>query len=238
MDSITYIGITDSEASYANYPLWIKGDDASIEIIRLQPENREAIQKCSGIVLSGGVDTHPRFYKNSRIDYPNAPEKFIEERDEFEINIFHLSQQMELPLLAICRGMQLVNICLGGSLVQDLEEAGKDDHRKRNEQDVINEVILEKDSFLYRNAHADIVSVNSAHHQGLDKIADVFRVTAWSADGVPEAIERKENTDKPFFLGVQWHPERLGLQQPEDVLTQNIRQQFLDAAKKRSYEHH
>ncbi len=234
MHSITYIGITDSEIAYDNYPVWIKGDDPSIEIIRLRPENREDIRKCSGIVLSGGVDTHPSFYKNSRTDYPYAPEAFIEERDRFEMDIFRLSQQMELPLLAICRGMQLVNVCLGGTLIQDLEEAGKSNHRKQNKQDGTHQIILEKDSFLYPNT----AFVNSAHHQGLDVVAEALRITAWSEEGVPEAVERKVIADAPYFLGVQWHPERLGLQQPDHVLTKNMRQHFLDAAKKRNHEHY
>lgn len=239
MHPIMYIGITDSEVAYENYPVWIKGNDPSIEVIRLRRENLDDIRKCSGILLSGGVDTHPRFYNNSRTDYPNAPEIFMEERDLFETDIFQRSREMKLPLLAICRGMQLANICLGGTLVQDLQEAGTSNHRKQKEQDGIHEITIEKDSFLYRmNQDSNKVFVNSAHHQGLDIIADGLRVTARSDDGVPEAIEATGNNNEPFFLGVQWHPERVEKQLPDDTLSKNIRQQFLYAAQKRTYANH
>lgn len=231
MQHLTYIGITDSETAYANYPLWIKGQDASIEIIRLTPDNPEAVQQCSGIVLSGGVDAHPKFYNNPRMDYPNAPESLNEARDAFEMHIFQWSQEKGLPLLAICRGMQLVNICLGGTLIQDLEENNKTNHRKQNGQDGTHELLLEKGSLLHALGQSEVEMVNSAHHQGLDKIAAALRVTAWSKDGVPEAIERKATYHQPFLLGVQWHPERLGLNHPNPVFTKNIRQQFMEAAR-------
>ena len=228
---MTYIGITDSETAYPNYPLWIKGQDASIEIIRLTADNAEALARCSAVVLSGGVDTHPKFYNNPRMDYPNAPDRLDAARDAFEMQVFEWSQERALPLLAICRGMQLVNVCLGGTLIQDLEEHHKANHRKQNGRDGVHELLIEKGSFLHALGQSELDRVNSAHHQGLDQVAGALRVTAWSKDGVPEAIERKATYHQPFLLGVQWHPERLGLQHPEHVFTQNIRQQFVEAAR-------
>ena len=82
------IGITASEARYENYPLWIKGDDEDIDVIKISQENADDIKKCDGIVLSGGIDTHPKFYSNLRTDYPLAPKKFDVVRDEFELSVF------------------------------------------------------------------------------------------------------------------------------------------------------
>lgn len=231
MQEVVYIGITDSEVAYANYPLWIKGGDAGIEILRLTPDNPDALARCAGIVLSGGVDTHPKFYNNPRIDYPNAPDSLDEARDAFEMQVFEWSQAHKLPLLAICRGMQLVNICLGGTLIQDLEEHHKSNHRKQNGRDGVHALLIEKGSFLHTLGQNSLDQVNTAHHQGLDRVAADLVVTAWSKDGVPEAVERKATYQQPFFLGVQWHPERLGLQHPEHVFTQNIRHAFLTAAR-------
>ncbi|MDP1676046.1 MAG: gamma-glutamyl-gamma-aminobutyrate hydrolase family protein [Bacteroidota bacterium] len=231
MQNVIFIGITDSEASYANYPLWIKNDDPCIKIIKLTPDNYDVVNHCSAIILSGGIDTHPKFYNNKRINYPNAPEAFNEQRDEYEIIIFQLSQKIGLPVLAICRGMQLVNVCMGGTLIQDLEENNKSNHRKQNNKDGIHNIKIEKDSYLFTICKTELATVNSAHHQGLDTIAPEFRVSAWSHDGVAEVIERKDRNNHPFFLGVQGHPERFAQIQPNDILTSNIRSQFINAAK-------
>src|SRR4051812_5589994 len=96
------IGITATASGYENYPEWIMAGDDSIEVIQLNPGDFAELQKCHGIVLSGGLDSHPKFYKNERLDYPNAPAKFDELRDEFEIGVFEYSLQRKLPVLAIC----------------------------------------------------------------------------------------------------------------------------------------
>ncbi len=224
------IGITDTEARYPNYPLWIKGDDDSIEIIQLTPENFEDIKKCDGIVLSGGIDTHPRFYNNQRTDYPVAPDKFREERDEFELEVFEYAK-VKLPVLGICRGMQLVNVALKGDLIQDLEENKQLDHRRRNDADGIHEITAVKDSLLYQITQTEKGIVNSAHHQAIGVLADELMINSYSPDGVPEGAEWKNKIGKPFFLCIQWHPERLAQIQKDNPFTKNIRTSFLEAVK-------
>jgi len=228
---VVFIGITETEASYENYPLWIKGNDDTIEIIKLTPKNFDDLYKCLGIVLSGGIDIHPKFYGNIRLNYPNAPEIFKEERDEFEIKVFEVSQKVDLPVLAICRGMQLVNVCMGGTLIQDIEENKKSNHRKQNNIDGIHDIKIDRDSFLFSLCNTEAVTINSAHHQGLDVIASELRVSARSSDGVAEVIERKKLTKYPFFLEVQGHPERFARLQPNNIFIHNIRLQFIEAAK-------
>lgn len=230
MGKTIFIGITDSETAYPYYPAWVNGGDTRIEIIRLTPQTFEDIHRCSGVVLSGGVDMHPRFYGSDRIDYPRAPEQFDEHRDRFETAVFEKTQLMNLPLLAICRGMQLVNVCLGGTLIQDLEEIRKGNHRKVDGKDGVHHIDIQKDSLTKDLAGNVSDVVNSAHHQGLDRLADDLFVSAWSPDGVPEAVEWKSPGRKAFFLGVQWHPERVLNALPEDVFGQKIRAAFLDAA--------
>lgn len=225
------IGITDTEARYINYPLWIKGNNKNIDIIKLSPENNNDLDKCDGVVLSGGIDTHPSFYGNPRTDYPLAPKEFNIQRDEFELAVFKHTQQKNIPVLAICRGMQLVNIALGGNMLQDIEESGKPDHRRHGEIDGIHEISVVRNSLLYTITGCNKGIVNSAHHQALDKIADDLKVTSLSPDGIAESTEWKNAEGKAFLLCVQWHPERLAQQQPNNPFTLTIREQFLKAVK-------
>jgi len=223
------IGITDTETRYPNYPAWIKGGDAELEIIRLTQANKVDLDKCDGIVLSGGVDTHPAFYKNIRIDYPYAPDEFNKVRDEFEISVFNYAQEKKIPVLAVCRGMQLVNIALGGDLIQDIEESGKQNHRRSIDSDGTHEVNLVKGSLLYEIIGTESCIINSAHHQGVGKIARDLKITAIAPDGIAEGAEWENKVDKPFLLCVQFHPERLAQQQANNLVAHNIREYFLNA---------
>ncbi len=226
------IGITDTEARYSNYPLWIKGSNNDIEIIKLSPENFDDLKKCDGIVMSGGIDTHPSFYNNKRIDYPFAPEEFNIARDTFEIEVFNYAQKNKIPVLAICRGMQLVNIILGGDLIQDIEESGKLDHRRHKDVDGKHAITIFKNSLLYEITKKEKEIINSAHHQAVGKIAEELMVSAISPDGIAEAAEWKSKKDKSFLLCVQWHPERLAQELPQHNFTDSIRDYFLNEIKK------
>ncbi len=221
------IGVTGTEARYSNYPIWIKGSDADIEIIQLVPANVGDLEKCDGIVLSGGIDTHPTFYKNERINYPLAPKEFNVLRDEFELSVFKYSLEKNIPVLAICRGMQLVNVALGGDLIQDIEESGKENHRRHGDMDGMHEITVVKNSLLHEITGCESGIINSAHHQALGKIANDLKVTAFSIDGIAEAVEWENKEGKPFLLCVQWHPERLAQEQKDNPFTCNIRKQFL-----------
>ncbi|MGB3946718.1 MAG: gamma-glutamyl-gamma-aminobutyrate hydrolase family protein [Bacteroidia bacterium] len=224
------IGITDTEARYENYPLWIKENDDSIEIIRLTPANKELLNACDGIVLSGGVDTHPSFYNNQRLNYPLAPTEFNTTRDKFEISVFEYTQKNKVPVLAICRGMQLINIALGGDMIQDIEEAGKQNHRRVENRDTIHAITINKETQLYKITGTEQGIINSAHHQALGKVAERLIITGYSPDGIAESAELKQFQDYAFLLCVQWHPERLAQEQPENPFAKNIRTAFLQAA--------
>jgi putative glutamine amidotransferase len=225
------IGITDTKSRFNNYQIWIKAGGPDIEIIQLTPKNAEALKKCDGVVLSGGIDTHPKFYNSKNLDYPNAPNMFDQERDKFEIRVFSYAKEKGLPVLAICRGMQLVNVALGGDLVQDIEATGKNNHRRHGEIDGLHEIIINKHTLLHEIAGIETGTVNSAHHQAVKTIAPELIVNAWSPDGIAEGMEWKDKPDKPFLLCVQWHPERLVDKQRENPLTKNIRKKFIEAIK-------
>lgn len=228
------IGITETEANFKYYAPWIKGDDPDIEIIVLSYKslNLDTLDKCHGIVLSGGVDWHPKFYNNPRTDYPLAG-NFIEERDEFELSVFEYARQYQLPVLAICRGMQLVNIALGGDLIQDLEEYGKNNHRRMNGEDGLHRVRVQSGSLLQHIVQVQEGTVNSAHHQALGRLADELTASASSDDDMAEAVEYKLKKDKGFLLCVQWHPERLDAQKGSLAFSKNIRDAFVQAVREK-----
>lgn len=228
------IGITQSDSKFHLYGPWMQGDDKDIEIITLSydDDNFEDLKKCDGIMITGGIDTHPKFYNNNRLNYPLGPEEFNEKRDIFELKIFEYAQKNDVPVLAICRGMQLVNCALGGDLIQDLEEAGKTDHKKQTQyDDGKHKVFVNKTSLFYKIAGLDKGEVNSAHHQGLGKIADELMISAVSIDDVPEAMEYYDKTNKPFLLCVQWHPERFKIEETMVPFSKNIRTAFLASIK-------
>ena len=227
------IGITETEARYLNYHNWIIAAGEHIKIIKLTPINIDDINNCQGIILTGGVDTHPKFYKNERINYPFAPAEFNILRDDFEINVFNAAQKYGIPLLAICRGMQLVNVALGGNLIQDIEEFGKLDHRRHEETDGKHSISVVKGCLLHQIAGTERGIINSAHHQALGDIASSLKIAAFSPDGIAEAAEWKDSESKPFLLCIQWHPERLAQQEKGNVFEKNIRDHFLLVASKK-----
>lgn len=155
----------------------------------------------AGVMLTGGDDVHPRVYGD-------APRPHLEEtdpdRDAVEIALLHGARERRLPLLAICRGIQLVNAALGGTLVQHLpsERPSTTNHADRRARHAIR---LATESLLYRTI-GEITTVNSRHHQAVKDLAPGLRAVAWAGDGVIEAVEWADET-APWMLAVQWHPE-------------------------------
>ena len=201
------IGISFTKTNFKNYWDWFKASDLEedIELIELNFEknNSEDIYQCDGFVLTGGVDTHPSFY-NGKTIYNNSPSTFQIERDYFEEKIYRYSQLNKLPVLGICRGMQLINVLEGGKLIQDLDN-GNERHRKE-ESDKVHSIIAERSSLLHKVSGSMSGRVNSAHHQAIDRLGDDLEVEAWAAhDGIIEQVRLRKY---PFGLAVQYHPER------------------------------
>jgi putative glutamine amidotransferase len=223
------IGITLSSTNFTNYPKWIKGSD-DIEIIELsyEKENLQQVSNCDGIVLTGGVDVHPGFHlTNYTLHYDNAPTEFDVRRDEFELSVLERALELELPILGICRGLQLINCFYKGTLILDLGEQNII-HKKVSDEDKAHQVFVAENSFLNEICTVNSAAVNSAHHQAIDKLGNSLKVSAKSEDGIIEAVELI--TPYPFFLAVQWHPERMV--DTESPLSKNIREAFVKACNK------
>jgi putative glutamine amidotransferase len=221
------IGISDCE-KFQNYERWILAEP-DVEVIRLgaQFSNLDEIRKCDGIVLTGGEDVHPRFYGKT-IQYPNAPTEFEEVRDEFEVRMFKIAQESNLPLLGICRGLQLINCIQGGTLKQDLGERN-DVHKRISRDDKMHDVKIELATLLFGITKVNHGLVNSSHHQAIDKLGHGLKINCHAADGTVEGVEGT-GSSHPFLLAVQWHPERMT--DKENPLSGNVKRSFLDQCRK------
>ena len=159
--------------------------------------------EASGLLLTGGVDVNPRLYGEKRSPLTDKPNQ---KRDEHELRLLNQALDRDLPVLCICRGHELLNVALGGSLVQHIETNG---HRWHDDgSSNWHEVSLDGPSRLAQLHGRDaVLRVNSRHHQGVteDRLAPALRPTARSADGFVEAME---STDHRWVTGIQWHPER------------------------------
>jgi putative glutamine amidotransferase len=172
----------------------------------------EVVKRAAGIVLTGGGDVDPSLFGESADPTFDAAEPG---RDEYEIELVRLATERDLPLLAICRGIQILNVARGGTLVQDIltQLPGAVQHTlavpPHAAFDLAHEVWIEKDSLLSRltaetGTSSDTCDVNSRHHQAVKALGTGLVTTATAPDGVIEAIE---DPSRRFCLGVQWHPE-------------------------------
>lgn len=161
----------------------------------------DVIKSAAGLVLTGGEDVHPAAYGE-------APHPKLEEtdqaRDAVELALFRAARERRLPVLAICRGIQLVNVAMGGTLYQDLpsEHPSPINHVDPKGRHTLR---IEPASGLHR-AIGDPATVNSRHHQAIKQLARGLRPVAWAEDGVIEGAELA-NGDGAWLLAVQWHPE-------------------------------
>ena len=169
------------------------------------PLNTEEMEKVlptlDGVIIAGGPDMHPKYY-GQEID-PYCGE-INEERDELEIYVIGYAMEHDLPMLGVCRGMQVINAALGGTLHQDVVHHLGIRHRQPEGMLYYHDIIFEGDSLLRRLVGSERYPVNSFHHQAVDRLADGLVATGYNADGLIEAYERPGSR---FLMGVQWHPE-------------------------------
>lgn len=183
-----------------------------VEEVEMADEYLNAID---GLLLSGGEDVCTMRYGENPI---KEVELFCPQRDDFEINLFIEALQRDMPVLGICRGLQVMNAALGGSLYQDIFTQVADvlGHlpRKMPVDTLFHCIRFTPGSRLEAIFQTRDLRVNSYHHQAVKQVADAFEATAFSTDNIIEAIEHRE---KSFAMGVQWHPEDLTLKYPHFI---------------------
>jgi putative glutamine amidotransferase len=173
--------------------LLLPGDDTPVE---------EMLEPFGALLLVGGGDVEPSRYGRE----PHAKVYGLEpDRDALEIALLRHADRSEMPTLAICRGMQVMNVAFGGTLIQHLpDHAEYVEHGIPSGQDLVrHDVKLAPGSLIAEAARAEVLSCSTHHHQGVDSLGDGVSATGWSEDGLVEAVER----ERGWMLGVQWHPE-------------------------------
>ncbi|MEO5890297.1 MAG: gamma-glutamyl-gamma-aminobutyrate hydrolase family protein [Ferruginibacter sp.] len=235
MQTLIKIGVTHTgtDEKHSNYVNWLKGNE-QIEVIALSPHDTslETIKDFDGIVLSGGIDMHPRYYQSTNTKYPHAPDPFHEERDEFEVAVFEITLQNNIPLLGVCRGMQLANCLLGGTLIQDNGPVANSIHRFEH-ADKAHGINIVAGSLLNEITSITRAVTNSAHHQAIKIMGKGLQANCTSDDGIIEGVEWADKENKSFFLGVQWHPERMfKFNLEQSPVAKNIRDRFIYEVKK------
>jgi putative glutamine amidotransferase len=206
------LGVTDTlKDSMKFYIDWLHTLADGVEILPLSyvRGNLIDVDRCSGLVLTGGGDVHPKFY--GRGDAMGLVHDVDEQRDEFEFAVIERALSARMPILGICRGMQVCNVALGGTLVLDVQNAGARDHGKPKgaRVDPVHQVSVVENTLLHSIVGTTTGAVNTHHHQAVDNNASGLRVAARSPDGIVESAEWEFPGEKPFLLLVQWHPERM-----------------------------
>jgi putative glutamine amidotransferase len=178
-------------------PLHVKKEDLTV-----------AANMCDGFLFTGGPDISPFRFGEETIQQCGI---VLPERDQMEEDLFSIAMESDKPILGICRGIQVLNVFLGGTLYQDITSQFDSSiplaHYQKSGNTVLSHnVIVEKDTLLSEILDKEYMPVNSFHHQAIKDLAPSLEIAAVSPDSLIEAVY---DPDKTFFLGVQWHPEHL-----------------------------
>jgi putative glutamine amidotransferase len=224
MDHVRHLPTPELDRSYLKlYPQYCNaviaagGTPLAIPVVANAADVKPLLDLVQGVLLVGGDDYPADWYGKKPLPTDTA---LTPERAKFDREFVKLVYDTDLPVLGVCGGMQLTAIWAGGTLVQHL---GEGVHRNGKEGFTRHDILIEPDSKFARVMGAAKISVNSQHHQAVEKVAGPLRVSARSPDGVIEAMEFK---DHPFRIGIQWHPERM----PDDPKMRGLYKAFVAAA--------
>lgn len=207
--------------NYVHYEPWLQSADPSVEVVDLwqclnTAEAVERLQECAALILTGGPDVNPERYGHA--ERTGLCIAIDDQRDELELALIEAAREAAMPVLGVCRGLQILNVAYGGTLVADIPTSNANalEHRRLEDADASHVVHAEGGSLVQRICRSIDGEVNSAHHQAVEKLAPLFTAAASAPDGCIEAIEWGDATlgGKPFLLAVQWHPERMHYANP------------------------
>ena len=214
-----------SKAS-SNYVKWIE-DENVIILDAYNIKNTDSILALAdGIILTGGEDINPLQY-NDTINLAVCGD-INYERDTLERKLFDYAFENKIPLIGVCRGMQMMNVASGGSLYGDIPSEIGTTVIHRNNGEVNHKIVLTDTCSLIFPNGTDTIMVNSWHHQGLKIMPNNLRVIARAFDGLPEAVVMDQSVH-PFMIAVQFHPEGLG---KENVIHQTMKSSFYKEIRK------
>ena len=220
------ITIILSKAS-SNYIKWIEDENVIILDAYTIKNTDSILVVADGIILTGGEDINPLEYNDT--SNIKVCGKINFSRDTLERKLFDFAFKNKLPLVGVCRGMQMMNVASGGTLYGDIPTEIGTTVVHRNNGEVMHEIALSCENIKYINLIfpllKDTFLVNSWHHQGLKDISQNLNVIARSYDGLPEAVVMNDSVH-PFMIAVQFHPERLG---KDNAIHKQMRSSFFGA---------
>ncbi len=226
------IGVTRGQPPISTYQRAL--ESAGVEVLSLSPDDAGSLAPeallagLDGIVFTGGNDIDPAVY--GAVRHPTVVVNA--DRDALELPLARAALRAPIPVLGICRGIQVLNVAAGGTLWQDIPAERPGDVRHKEPEDtrdrrrLLHSVDAVDGSLVQRMAGQASFAVNSIHHQAVREVAPGMRVTAVAPDGVVEALERPGG---PFFLAVQWHPEELW---QADAAAARLFRAFADACRR------
>ncbi len=196
-----------------NYSGWLKRYNDNIEWFNMYPLGIDSalslLKTCDGVLITGGEDVYPGLY--GKLEDTARCGTIDRYRDSLELALIDAAIKNNLPLIGVCRGLQIINVALDGSLIIDIPSDFKStvNHRQQDWQNCFHTVFLKDATHL--NVICDGLSgeVASNHHQGIDVLGEKLQISAYSNDSLPEAIEWDIKGEKAFMMAVQWHPERM-----------------------------
>ena len=214
-----------------SYVKWLKRTEPEIECIDMYHISPDSVMpefnECSGLLLTGGNDVFPGRY-GKEYDTVRCG-KINYRRDTLEFELIKIALRKKLPILGVCRGEQILNVALGGSLIVDIPSDFDTTikHRCKNPKKCFHIINIFEDNILYEISGAKKGYVNSNHHQAVDLLADDLKVLAKSEDGLIEAVGWENPEGKQFLLAVQWHPERMDT---ANIFSMPLAKKFIEAS--------
>jgi putative glutamine amidotransferase len=213
--AIIKIGISKASPNYVN---WLERADSSIQTVNLYTlPLAEAVQQlgqCDGLLLTGGEDVYPGRY-GKEYDTLRCTE-MNPHRDSLDMALIEKALALTMPVVGVCRGHQILNVYLGGTLIIDIPKdvAHPEIHQCDDYLHCFHPVRISKSTMLARISLCESAQVTTNHHQAVDRLAPTLISNASSEDQLTEGIEWKDPEGKSFLIGVQWHPERMDVMNP------------------------
>lgn len=176
-----------------NYTDLLDKCDIDYEIASFNDDEKEVLNRCDGLLVPGGIDVEPSLY-NEEINCSKIYDDLNHQNDILDYKWIKVFNEANKPVIGICRGIQIINVYFGGSLIQ---------HIDGHTEGALHNIDIDKNSFLYKAYKKEKIKVNSYHHQVIDKLGKGLKAVAISEDGYIEAIEGNN------IYAVQWHPEKV-----------------------------
>ena len=222
------IGLSKATSNYEN---WLKRSNPSLIPVNLYilpiDSALQELSQCDGLLLTGGEDVYPGWY-GEEYDTARCTE-MNRHRDSLDIALISQALNVKMPVFAVCRGHQILNVFLKGTLIIDIpEDVGVQViHQGEDYLHCFHSVMVPARSLLSSISHCDSAMVTSNHHQAIERLSPLLIANAYSKENLIEGIEWQHPAGKSFLLGVQWHPERM---EKENPLSGPLAEEFIRQA--------